>query len=276
MQNLSLAAVAGLAAAASASAVTLFNNGPLATGPTTLSGVASAPGFVWSEVSARTAEPGVANTVAGFSVMTQGTNAFRLADNFTVGAGGWNVTHFRTFAYQTGSVANPFNGARFQIWNGRPGDVGSAVIFGDLTTNRLTATGDTNIHRIFNTTTPPPGTAPGTTRLVRFLDLGTGPGGLNLAAGSYWIDWTATLSTAPTSSAFAPSVTIPGQGNRPGDNGRQWNGTAWTDMVDAGNPATGLDLIQDLVFQVEGTAIPTPGAAALFAVAGLAGARRRR
>lgn len=274
MQNLALAAVAGLAAAASASAVTLFNNGPLATGLTTGSGIAAAPGFVWSEVAARTAEPGVANTVAGFAAVNAGASDFRVADDFTVAPGGWNVNSIRVFAYQTGSVANPFNGARLQIWNGRPGDVGSSVIFGDLTTNRLTATGDTNIHRIFNTTTPPPGTAPGTTRLVRFLDLGTGPGGLNLAAGTYWIDWQTTISAG--AAAFAPGVTIPGQGNRPGDNGRQWTGTLWQDLLDAGNPGTGLDLIQDLPFIIDGTPIPTPGAAALFAVAGLAGARRRR
>lgn len=274
MQNLALAVVAGLAASASASAVTLFDNGPLGTGATTGSGVAAPAGFQWSEVPLRTAEPGVSNTVAGFSVHTAGTSAFRLADNFTVGAGGWTVNTVRVFAYQTGSAAgtSPFSGARLQIWNGRPGDVGASVVFGDLTTNVMAATGNTNMYRIFNTTTPPPGTAPGTTRLVRFLDLNVG--GLNLAAGTYWIDWTATLATG--ASAFAPSITIPGQGNRPGDNGRQWNGTAWTDMIDAANPGTGADLVQDLVFSIDGTVIPTPGAVALFGVAGLAGLRRRR
>lgn len=272
MKNLALATVAGLAAAASASAVTLFNNGPLATGATTSSGVAAPAGFQWSEVAARTAEPGVSNTTAGFSVVSAGTSNFRLADDFTVAAGGWTVNTVRVFAYQTGSVANPFNGARLQIWNGRPGDVGSSVIFGDTTTNRMSATGDTNMYRVFNTTTPPPGTAPGTTRLIRFLDLNVG--GLNLAAGTYWIDWQATVSAG--TAAFAPSITIPGQGNRPGDNGRQWTGTAWQDMLDTANPATGADLIQDLAFQVEGTPIPAPGAAALLGLAGLAGARRRR
>lgn len=270
MKNLALATVAGLAAAASASAVTLFNNGPLATGATTSSGVAAPAGFQWSEVQARTAEPGVSNTSAGFTH----TGGFRLADNFTVGAGGWTVNSIRFFGYQTGSAAGtqPFaSGATLQIWNGRPGDVGSSVIFGDTTTNRMSATGNTDMYRIFNTTTPPPGTAPGTTRLIRFLDMNVG--GLNLAAGTYWVDWGATAATG-----FAPSVTVLGQGNRPGDNGRQFSPTTltWTDMVDTANPATGADLTQDLPFIIEGVAIPTPGAAALFAVAGLAGARRRR
>lgn len=269
MKNLALATVAGLAAAASASAVTLFNNGPLATGATTASGVAAPAGQQWSEVSARTSEPGISNTVAGFSM----NSAFRIADDFTVAAGGWTVNSIRVFGYVTGSAAgtNPFTaaGARLQIWNGRPGDVGSSVIFGDTTTNRLTTSGNTDMLRIFNTTTPPPGTAPGTTRLIRFLDLNVG--GLNLAAGTYWIDW-GVLGTA----GFAPSITIPGQGNRPGDNGRQFNGTTWTDMVDAGNPAAGADLIQDLPFIIDGVAIPAPGAAALLGLAGLAGARRRR
>lgn len=261
--------VAGLAITAAATArPTLFDNGPLATGAVTSSGVAAPAGFVWSEVASRAGEPGASNTTAGFSVLGPG---FRLADNFTVTGPGWNVNSIRVFAYQTGSVANPFNGARLQIWNGRPGDVGSTVVFGDLTTNRLGATSDTNIYRVFNTTVPPPGTAPGTTRLVRALDLTVGTA---LAAGTYWLDWSVTVSTG--TSAFGPSVTIAGQGNRPGDNGRQWTGTAWADMIDAGNPATALDLIQDIPFIIDGTVVPTPGAAAVFGLAGLAGLRRRR
>ncbi len=230
----------------------LFDNGPLGTGTVSGSGVPAPGGFQWSEVPFRSAEPGVANTTLGYGMFLGGGSNFRVADDFTVTGQGWTVNSIRVFGYQTGAVANPFSGANLQIWNGRPGDPGSIVLFGGIVTNVMSATGDANIYRVGNTTTPPPGTAPGTSRLVRFLDLNVGA--LVLAPGTYWIDWQATLASGAT--AFTPTITIPGQGNRPGDNGRQFNGMVWSDIVDLGNPGTGADLVQDLPFIIEGSIGP--------------------
>ncbi len=275
MKHLAIHSLVTFAVSASATAVTLFDNGPLVTGATTASGVAAPAGFVWSEVAARAGEPGVSNNAAGFNIANDTFGQWRLADDFTIAAGQtWTLSSVRVFAYQTNSAAGtqPFaSGATLRVWNGRPGDVDSSVIFGDTTTNRMTATGSTDIYRTFNSTTPPPGSFPGLTRLIRFLDLDLG--GLNLGAGAYWIDWGATAA-----SGFAPSITIPGQGNRPGDNARAWSAQfgMWVDTVDVGNPQTGADLQQDFPFIIEGSLIPGPGACALFGVAGLAGLVRRR
>jgi uncharacterized protein (DUF2235 family) len=41
-----------------------------------------------------------------------------------------------------------------RIWNGRPADAGSAIVFGDTTTNRFVSSTDTNVLRIFNSAVP--------------------------------------------------------------------------------------------------------------------------
>jgi len=273
MRAAHIVAVVGLAVSASAMANPngpIYNNGPLSTGPTTLSGRAAPVGFTWSEVANDL--PTQSNTVAGFSGHVSGTTgAFRLADDFTVPVGEvWNVSGFCTYGYQTGSAAtfNPISGGSFNVWSGRPGDVGSVVIG----TAAYSATTNTTMYRIFNTVAPPPGSPQGTTRLIREVEWSTA---LSLGPGTYWIDFQYTPTTAGTS-VFVPSVTIPGVRGLPGWNGRQLTTTGWIDAIDAGNPATAPDFIQDFPFVVKGKIIPTPGAAALLAIGSLVVARRRR
>lgn len=266
MKRFTTALALSLAAAGAVSAQPLFSNAGgygsgligLSTGPVTGSGVAAAPGNEWSEVQA---SGGVANTNAGFGY----SGTFRLADNFTVNdPAGWNITSVRFYGYVTGG--GPITNYTLRVWNQAPNTAGTGVVFGDTTTNRLGTVTNTNLFRIFNTTTPAPGTAPGTTRQIREITI---PLNLNLGPGTYWLDWSA-------NAGFYPSITVPGSRGLAGWDALQFSGTAWTPAVDAGNPATPPSVAQDLPFIIDGTPIPTPGAIAVLGLGGLLAARRRR
>jgi hypothetical protein len=234
--------------------VTIYSNGPLATGATTKSGVAAPAGTQWSEVQNNAGDLTVANTNAGFSCGANGP--FRCADNFVVPVGQtWTINQVAVYGYQTGAAAgtSPFTAANLQIWNGRPGDTGSTVIFGDTTTNRLASSTNTNIYRIFNTVVPP-ATAPGTTRIIWQNNITVGPA-LVLTAGNYWIDFQ--LTASGTGASFTPPVTIVNTRFTPIQNGRQFTTGAWIDLVDAGQGTTPPTVPQDLPFILDGTIATT-------------------
>ncbi len=221
----------------------VFNNGGLNPQAVAENGTAAPTGFFWSEVQHDAGNTTVSNTNGGIAA-TQGT--FRLTDNFTVPAGGCTLNTVTFFAYQTGAAAtpSPFAGYTLQIWNGRPGDAGATVIFGDTTTNRLASSVDSTWFRIFNSVVPT-ATAPGTTRKLwrNTLNVGT-----TLAAGTYWLDW---ASTATNGAAhFQPTKTIPGSRGAAGDNARQLTVATgvWADVTDGGNPATTPVVPQDFPF----------------------------
>jgi hypothetical protein len=262
MKTLALVVLAG--ATASAYAAPLYSNRGgtadptnvgLSTGATTRSGIAAPAGFTWSEVPAT-------GTTAGSTVTLSGTGPqFRLADDFVVSGPGWTVNTITVFAYQTGAVANPFTGGNLVVRNGAPNAGGTIIGNGTFA-----STADTNIYRIF-ATTPAPGTAPGTTRRVRSITFNLG--GLNLAPGTYWLDYQ--LSGPAT--AFNPYVTVAGQTNFiTGASALQLTtATTWANVVDTGNQAA-----QDLPFLIDGTVIPAPSALALLGLGGLVAGRRRR
>jgi subtilisin-like proprotein convertase family protein len=222
-----------------------FNNGGLNPVTTAAVGTAAPAGFFWSELQNDTGNLTEANGSAGFSAQT---GTFRLADNFTVPAGGCFINTVTFFAYQTGSPAtpSPFATTTLQIWNGRPGDVGATVVFGDTTTNRLASSVDSTFFRLFNSAVPNTVNVPGTTRKIwrNTVNVGTA-----LATpGTYWLDW----SSAATNAAahFYPAKTIPGSRGAVGDNARSFTvtGAIWADAADTGAPATAADIVQDLPF----------------------------
>lgn len=244
----------------------------LASGPTTRSGVAAPAGSQWSELD-------LGNTNNGSTVSISGTTGiFRLTDDFTVPAGqSWTLSSVLVYAYRTGSLAtdNIAASGNVRVWSGRPDDVGSTVIFGDTTTNRLLGQTNTNLFRVFGTTAAPGGTAtpPGTTRIVRQLELDLG--GIVLLPGTYWVDYQ--LGSSTTGAIFNPTQTTTdgSRGFVTGSNARQMTtATTWADVVDAGSPATLPDVPNDLPFILNG--VPTPGSLCLLGLGGLLAARRRR
>ena len=276
----SLMLIAGLAITTAASAQLYSNAGGygsgaigLSTGTTTASGVAAPAGFVWSELQT---EANFTNASAGFAASGGVTSGgFRVADNFTVNdSNGWNISSINFFGYVTGSAAasNPYTATTLRIWNGRPGDVGSSVIFGSDTTNLIaqTTVTNTNIYRIFATVVPGgTGTTQGTTRLVRQISISTA--GLTLGQGTYWVDFS-------NSGGFIPAITAPGLrgGGVAGNAVQQTAANTWTAISDVGLQTGAPAVAQDIPFIINGTVVPTPAAAALFGMAGLAGLRRRR
>ncbi len=220
-----------------------YINGNLSTGVNSSNGVAAPAGSTWSEVQ-------VGNINAGFgaNIAAQLT----LADNFQV-LGTWTVTKFTFFAYSTGYAGptSPFEDLRFQIFNTDP-SVGAPVpVFGDLTTNRLTATSSANMYRIFNAT-------PGTTRQIWKIEA-TIPATV-LTSGNYWVEWELGV-TAGLTSNFTPPSTVVGSATQPGNNSKQHDLAAntWAPVVDGTNAQDQYFLIDYTTPDCTGT--PDPGAA---------------
>lgn len=233
----------------------IYSNGGLNPQPLSNSGVAAPSGFFWSELQNDTGNTTESNTSAGYSV---NAGSFRLADDFVVPAGQtWTLEAVEFHAYQTGAPPNPspFTAYTLQVWNGRPGDAGASVVFGDTTTNRLATSVNSTYFRLFNSAVPPPGSAPGTTRTIWRNRVTINPP-LSLTAGTYWLDWDSTVSNA--GGHFQPSVTLPGARGAAGWNARQFtvSTSTWGDAIDSGNPATAPDVPQDFPFDLFGTAPP--------------------
>jgi len=243
----------------------IYDNGPLSTGATTRSGVAAPAGTTWSEAQSNSGDTNTSNTLAGVGCQVIGaaTNN-RCADDFIVPVGEtWTVNGFVIFIYQTGfaGVTSPVVGANLRIWNGFPEAPGSTIVFGDTTTNRLASSVNSNMFRVFNTTTPAPGTVPGTTRIIWQNNLNVAPAAV-LAAGHYWVDFQ--TDTGATGN-FTPSNTVVGNRGGMHYNGLQKQGAAaWLPSLDAGSPATAADYWVDFPFKLNGT------------VAGAIGPRRSR
>jgi hypothetical protein len=230
-----------------------FSNGGLLPRTVSESGVPAPAGTFFSEVQHDDGETEIANGVGGFFV---GQTSTRLADNFST-AQTCAMSTVAFYAYLTDPQGS-FTGATLQIWNGRPGDPGSSVIFGDKTTNRLASSTDTAIYRIFNSAVPPPGVSPaGAIRKIyrNIVNVNT-----VLPAGEYWLDWAFTNTSGI---AAAPAKTIAGRRGEPGDNARLQSVSAgsWSAAVDSGLPSTAPDVPQDFPFDFvgfTGGVFPTP------------------
>jgi len=179
---------------------------------------------------------------------------FRLADDFTVPAGGAVISAVTVYAYQTGSTTtSTFNALRFQIWNGDPSLPGSAVVFGDTTTNRFSSTAFTNIYRTSETSVG------NSTRPIMAV---TASGlGIALPAGTFWLDYSTsgTLASGP----FNPPKTILGQAVT--GNAQQFTAGVWVPLNDGGTgtPRQGLPFtLQGAVTFTGGTIIIPAGAPA--------------
>src|SRR5690606_12205982 len=189
--------------------------------------------------------------VASLGMTTLGGNVgalwdARMADDFTVGAGGWDVETITFYGYQTGSsTASSFTGVNYRIWDGPPDQPGSTVIYGDTTTNRMLETSWTNAYRVSETTVD-------TTRPIMSI---VAEGGFQLAEGTYWLDWQ--LDGDLTSGPWQPPITIIGQTTT--GNGLQFFEGVWQTFLDSGTntPQGSPFTIQGVPSAAEGCAAPT-------------------
>jgi hypothetical protein len=208
-----------------APALVVWDNGPLVTHPGAGAGGAD--------------ESTVQNTSLGMTTLgaaNQGSSGNRMADDFTVPAGeGWHINTITFFNYQTGSpTTSTFTAANLQIWEGRPGDVGSTIVWGDLVTDVMSATAWINAYRVAETT-------PGDTlRPIMSVEVTVGA---DFAPGTYWVDYQP-FGSASYSGPWAPPVTILGQTTT--GNARQYFSGAWQDFLDGGTAAPqGLPFVID-------------------------------
>lgn len=132
---------------------------------------------------------------------------YRVSDDFTVDApDGWTVEEVVFYATMAGTSYS-LNAVNYQIWDGSPEQPGSAVVFGDTTTNRLLAATWAGAYRYRESS------GPDTNRPINLVRAGTQPGGVHLAPGTYWLDWqiNSTATDKATYGPFQPPLTILGQ-----------------------------------------------------------------
>lgn len=173
--------------AAPLDAVLLFDNGPLVT----QYGV----GFGGMDVS----ELQTLISMNYYGWTAQPT-LYWVADDFTVPDGGWHISGFESFAYQTNSTtASTITHLYIKIYDGPP-YAGGNLIFGDGTTNHLTSTGFSGIYRPRDIDLQ---------NNLRPLMLTYAAMDLYLDPGTYWISWAleGTLASGP----FVPEITIAGE-----------------------------------------------------------------
>ncbi|MDT3696842.1 MAG: T9SS type A sorting domain-containing protein [Ignavibacterium sp.] len=191
----------------------LFDNGPLVTNPGGGSGGA--------DLSALQSAIGLGTY--GFGAQISAGNS--VADDFTINGSSWNIEELQFFTYQTGSsTTSTINDARVRIWNGAP-NAGGTIIFGDLTTNRLSSTSWTNIYRALDTS-PSASDRPIMRVVVQFSPA------LVLGPGTYWVE--VSLGGTLASGPWAPPVSIVGQ-TTTGD-ALQLTSTGWAAAVDGTYP----------------------------------------
>ncbi|MEZ5426646.1 MAG: VCBS repeat-containing protein [Pyrinomonadaceae bacterium] len=230
----------------------LFNNGDFTTGTKTESGVSAPEGFVWSENQHDTGNMTESNTALGFGASFP---PVRLADNFTVPDGQtWKISSVTVWGFVQNWTApqSPFAGGVLQIWDGRPGDPGSQVIFGDLETDRLLSTTPSNTYVISNTVAPAPGINPDLNRFLWVNKLSVAPT-LTLGPGTYWIEFA--TNTFSNGTQFYRQVVVPGSRTQNGWDARQYllATNVWQDVLDNGRPTSAPDVPQDIAFHVNGT-----------------------
>ncbi len=213
--------------ATSTSGIILFDNGPIVNSPGTGAGGAD--------------ESILYTPLTLYGLGAQQTAANSLAEDFTVPAGtGWDPKKFIFYCYQTNSTtASTITGLYFRIYNGDP-TTGGTVIWGDLTTNRLTATSWASIYRT-NTVNG------GTARPIMTVE-GT-CSGLHLNSGTYWVEFQFTGASGLTG-PWVPPITI--TGTLATGNALQYTSEAWISVLD-GSYAQGIPFaIEDELYGLIG------------------------
>lgn len=236
----------------------IYTNGTVSTGATSASGVAAPAGYTWSELQSNTGNTTESNTSFGYSAYftTDLVTDFAVADDFIVPAGNtWNVTGFEFYLYQTNYAGTvpPIDQLMIEVYNGDPA-TGGTLVAGDMATNVYDAANSVNsfVYRTGNSTTPAPGTVPGTARRIWQV---RGNLTASLPAGTYWVVYKGHATN--NAAFFFPPVTVTGFRSVAGWNGQQLTvGTStWGALIDGGNPTTAPDEVQDMPFRVLGSVL---------------------
>ena len=212
----------------------LYSNGPFIT--------EEGVGFNGGDVSV-VQNTSLGMTTWGFGVQ-KGSDR-RIADDFVVDSE-WTIESIKLFGYQTKVFdgISTFTGAYLQIWDGSPDDPGSNVIWGDLSTNRMTSTSFTNIFRVLESDDPE------TANTRAIMEIVCETPGLVLNPGTYWIDFS--LDGSATSGPWHPPITIIGQ-NTTGNALQYTTSSGWGAVLDQGSFTP-----QGATFEIYGPSDPVP------------------
>jgi len=150
-------------------------------------------------------------TTYGFGFQQTAGNS--VADDFVVPSA-WTIQNVTFQGYQTNApTTSSITGVYFRIYDGDP-SAGGTVVWGDLTTNRMTSTEFAGIYRV---------SAPGEGTARAVMNITCDGLNISLPAGTYWIEWTATGS-ASFSGPWVPNVVTSG-------NAIAYQGGAWGALV---------------------------------------------
>ena len=232
----------------------IYANAPLSTGPQTELGEPAPDGSTWSELQHDQGNYFETNNILGASASyLTPFSGFRLADDFVVPEGEqWAIDSVTLYSYVTDWFwpdESPFSAYFVRIWNGRPGDAGNSVIFGDTTTDRMLSSTFSSIYRIGNTVVPEPAAAK-ENRLVWQNEVALG---LTLGPGRYWIEWQSAANG--NSTHWDPAATVPLCRTLPGFNARQFRVSTggWSDVLADGYPTSAHDVALDFPFVLHGS-----------------------
>src|SRR5690554_1908153 len=162
-------------------------------------------------------------------------NDWRMADEFVLHET-YDISSIDVYAYQTGSSAPSITRAYIQIWDGDPSANGT-VVWGDTQTNMIHSVHPTGIYRVSDNDLGD------TSREIQRVTIETG--GLNLDAGTYWID--VSLEGSGNSGPWMNPVSVPYETIT--GNALQYNANNWQPAVDGGTQDP-----QGIPFEIYGTA----------------------
>jgi hypothetical protein len=188
----------------------IYDNGPLV----------NLPGAGAGGAGASTVQTSLLLDNYGFGQQVLSGN--RTADDFTLKTRA-RLQKIKFYAYQSGSTTtSTMTAVNLRIWNGPPNNPSSTVIYGDTSTNRMTATTWSNSYRVLDTALPD---------TARPIMVNTVSLDITLDPGTYWLDWQTNGSFA--SGPWAPPITRNGQTTT--GNGLQYlaSSGSWSAVLDS-------------------------------------------
>jgi hypothetical protein len=223
----------------------VYNNGTIATGTTTNSGVTAPGGFKWSE--AQHDNTGVSNVFLGFACGASSFAKYKAADDFKIPSGQtWNISRISVYIMAPSGSLPPIDSLRMQIWNGDPSLPASTLLFGDLTTNLLSGITDSMTYIIQNSSVPAPGVPPQTQNNTWKLSANISK---TLSEGTYWLVWQ--VHRTDNSDSYSPAIKVKGSRSLSNWNAKVFNAiNVWQNLTDVGNPYIIPWVPQDLPFEI--------------------------
>lgn len=268
----------------------LWDNGPVITDPT--GGTGSIAGQPISRPQP-VPNSSLVSTTPGISATT--AFGIRVAEDFTVPAGGWDLDSVKLFAFQSSQTAPTITSARINLWTSAPFDALSPQpipnplpqpVLSAAIEVSPTASAFVGFRQLGSSTS-------GSTRRIFSYDFSLDglPNGGRLEAGTYWLEWSLAGVVVPNNTS-ATQVVVPlvtPRENAINLNARQFapatiNGqqvTTWFESREIrweliGSTQTGFfDQPMALPFALSGTPIPEPATLVALGMLGFLAIKRR-